>query len=204
MDEDKVIRNSDYPSNKREKKTVEKVIKGKVKQKKKSLGEKFVETFIGEEPSNIVSYILQDVIVPTIKDTIVDSVKGSVEMLFGTRRSNNSSYRNRRTGSYVHYESSSIHRDNIRPSNQQTRSRASHKFDDFILDTREEAEEVLSNLADLIFDYGSASVSDLYDLLGVTSSFVDNKYGWVNLTESGVSRVREGYRLNLPKTVLLD
>ena len=38
----------------------------------------------------------------------------------------------------------------------------------------------------------------------VTVNFTDNKYGWKDLSSASVSRVRDGYLLNLPRTVLLD
>ena len=62
------------------------------------------------------------------------------------------------------------------------RNRSRHDFDDIVLDSRGEAEEVLSTLVDLVEDYGVASVADLYDLVGIESTFVDTKYGWTNLS----------------------
>ena len=76
------------------------------------------------------------------------------------------------------------------------RNRSRHNFDDIILDSRGEAEEVLSHLVDLVDDYGMASVADLYDLVGITSNFTDNKYGWTNLSSASVSRVRDGYLID--------
>ena len=77
-------------------------------------------------------------------------------------------------------------------------------FQDLIFESRGEAEEVLTNLLDLIADYGVASVADLYDLVGITGPFTDNKYGWTDLRTASVSRTREGYIINLPKAVAID
>ena len=77
-------------------------------------------------------------------------------------------------------------------------------FDDIILETRWEAEEVLSHMIDLIENYGVASVADLYELVGITGSFTDNKYGWTNLSSATVSRVRDGYLINLPNAQPID
>ena len=83
-------------------------------------------------------------------------------------------------------------------------TRARHSFDDIVLSSRGEAEEVISHLVDLTIDYGQASVSDLYDLIGITGNFTDNKYGWTDLSSASVSRTRDGYVLNLPRTIVLD
>ena len=74
----------------------------------------------------------------------------------------------------------------------------------FVLDTRGEAEEVLSHLVDLTEDFGGARVADLYDLVGLESQFTDDKYGWMTLNTATVSRVRKGYLINLPKPILMD
>lgn len=79
-----------------------------------------------------------------------------------------------------------------------------HDFDEIVLDTRHEAELVLDNLEELIKQYGQATVTDLYDLVNITSSFADEKWGWTDLSHANVSHVRDGYLLNLPKPETLD
>lgn len=187
---------------------IEKVIKGKVVQRKKSLGKRFIETFIGEDVNSVSSYIIHDVLIPAAKSTLSDMVQGGIEMLlFGERKGNRT--RRDQGKSYVSYNSMSSQgnrRDDRRDDRRdvQSRNRARHNFDDVVLSSRGEAEEVLSHLVDLIIDYGQASVSDLYDLVGITGSFTDNKWGWTDLRSGSVSRARDGYLLNLPKPILLD
>ena len=77
-------------------------------------------------------------------------------------------------------------------------------YDDIILDTRREAEEVLDRMQDLIDNYGMVSVADLYDLVGINGSYTDNKYGWTHLRSADVQHVREGYLLKLPKALPFD
>ena len=202
--------NMNFPSNchkdreeKEEPKKLEKVVKGKVVQKKKTFFKKVVETFVGDDIHSVSSYLLYDVLIPAAKDTISNMVQGGIEMLlFGERKSDRT--RRDRGRSYVSYNSYSAGRREERRE-LSNRNRASHNFDEIILETRGEAEEVLSHLADLIIDYGQASVSDLYDLVGITGSFTDNKYGWTDLRSASATRARHGgYQLNLPRTVLLD
>lgn len=190
---------------KEEPRKIEKVIKGKALQRKKSLYKRFVETFIGEDVNSVTSYILHDVLIPAAKSTLSDMVQGGIEMLlFGERRGSRTTRdKGRSFVSYNNYSSpTGARRDERREPTQ--RNRSMHNFDDIVLVTRGEAEEVLSHLVDLITDYGEASVADLYDLVGLTEEFTDRKYGWTNLRSASVSRAREGYLLNLPKPILLD
>jgi hypothetical protein len=204
---------------KEETKKVEKVVTGKVIQKKKTLGKRFMETFVGEDLKNIKGYIFQDVLIPAAKDTIsdivqgiTDTIMGSVDVaLFGETRRRGASRSSRDRGkSYVSYDrmsSSSRDRDRNRDRDIKdinSRDRARHKFDDIILETRGEAEEVLGNLVDLIVDYEEATVADLYGFVGISDTPVDRNWGWKDLSSASVSRTRDGYMLNLPKTIYLN
>jgi hypothetical protein len=57
---------------------------------------------------------------------------------------------------------------------------------------------------DLLKDYELVSISDLYSIVGLTASYIDNKWGWTDLNGSQVRRVRDGYVLELPKVESLD
>lgn len=67
-----------------------------------------------------------------------------------------------------------------------------------ILVSRDEAQLVLDTLIDIIDTYEFASVADLYDLAGLPTTYVDNKWGWGSLQYAEVRQVREGYLLDLP------
>jgi len=77
-------------------------------------------------------------------------------------------------------------------------------IEDIVFDTRSDAQEVLNQLDDLMTTYQLVSVADLYNLIGKTNSFTDNKYGWIDLKKAHVRRIRSGYSIDLPKTILLD
>lgn len=80
-----------------------------------------------------------------------------------------------------------------------------HDFDEIILESRQEAENVLSRLDDILAEFKVVSVSNLYELVGETFHSVDEKWGWVDLSGASVSRVNSGaYLLNMPKTEPID
>lgn len=210
---DKVKLMKDYPSNAHgtvkkvpdaPKKEVKKVISGVVKRQKKSLGRKFLDVFLPEDIGNVKGYIIHDVLIPAAKNMLYEMITGGSAMtLFGEKKGRNTA----RVGgsSYVSYNSlSSSNRTTTATPQVSAQNRARHNFDDLPLPTRGDAEEVLSNLVDLIEEYGEATVSDLYDLMGVTGEFTDTKYGWTNLSGATATRTRSGeYILNLPRTIFL-
>lgn len=83
------------------------------------------------------------------------------------------------------------------------RVRAAYDYDDLILDSRGEAEEILARLEEMISVYGTARVADFYELAGVTGSYTNNNYGWTDLHNAGVMRVRDGYVIRFPRALPL-
>lgn len=196
-----------YPSNAhtdkeaKVKPEIKKVASGQIR--KKSVGHKLTEAFVGEEVDTVGSYILYDVLVPALKSMISDMVSGGVEMfLFGEKRGKSSNVQRYGSSSYTNYGTYSSKPENKRYVSSQARAR--HNIDDVIFETRGGAEEVLSMMMDLCTDYGSACLSDLYEMAGVNSTFTDNKWGWTDLSMARVTRVRHGYILDLPRPIELD
>jgi len=190
-------------------KKIEKVIEGEVIRRKKPLGRRISETFVKGDAQSVGQYVMFEVLLPALKDTIADVTSQGVErMLFGEARST-SRRTGRRPGTnpYVQYDRFSSQNDRGRKQEKEypsRRARASHDFDEIILATRAEAEEVISRLFDLVSKYDTASVRDLYELVGAEARFTDDKWGWTDLRGSGVTRVRGGYLLDLPPTEPLD
>lgn len=179
-----------------EKRKVEKVVKGRVKVKKKGELGKFAGMFISEDAGDVKSYILLDVIIPLIKKGITETVD---MILYGGSGSGS-----RNGSSKISYSSYYDRRDSDRRAAHSTVRTGRYDFDSIVLESRGEAEEVLDRLCELIDTYKVASVADLYDLVGVDFEYTDNKYGWTNLRNAEVMRVRDGYTLKLPKALPID
>lgn len=75
---------------------------------------------------------------------------------------------------------------------------------DLIFETRSEAERVLDAMNELIELYCTVRVADMYDLVGETSPYTANDYGWKNLNTASVVRVCNGYKLRLPSPIRID
>lgn len=207
-DEERKLYKPNSKENSERQPRVERVVKNSAIQRKKSFGKRLAETFTGDDARSVGSYVIFDVMVPAAKGMISDMISEGIErLLFGDSRS-----RSRSTKSYSGYTSYNRYysqKDAGRDSpsykrNISHRARAVHDFDEILIETRGEAEEVLDRLQDLIDNYEMATVADLYDLVGITGTYTDDKWGWVDIRTASVHQVRNGYLLNLPKTISLD
>lgn len=208
----------EYPSNSQEKrfretertekseKDISKIVAGSVIRRKKPLGTRLAETFFGGDSRSVAQYVVADVLLPAFKDMIADAVtQGFERMIFGESGSGNrrSGPRPSSNGGYVPYNrysgSPKIRREETRGSSR--RGRNSREIGEIILESRGEADSVLSSMYDLMEKYESVSVADLYELTGIEGDHTDEKWGWYDLRGSDVVRTRNhGYKLVLPNT----
>ena len=190
-------------------KDISPVVSSGAVRRKKSLRRQFTETFIAGNSKSAIQYVLFDVLLPAAKDMIVEAGSQGIEkLLYGDshRRRGVTRPQSGPAGyvSYGQYSHSMGSRQSgpARAMSRQARSR--HNFDEIILDQRSEAEEVIDQLFELVAKYDSATVADLYELVGLASTHTDHKWGWEDLMGAGVSRVRGGYLLDLPEPEPLD
>lgn len=162
---------------------------------------RFAEAFTGDDMRTVGGYILFEVFFPAAKNMLSDAVSQGVErMLFGEGRGRPSSISSR-SSSYIPYNRTSgtaVRRDEPRAISRHAHT--NHDFREVILADRAEAEEVLDKLQALVDQYDVAVVSDLYELVGITGDFTDNKWGWTDLRSAKIRHIREGYWVDLPKT----
>lgn len=179
---------------------LEKVVNGETKTRKKSEVKKIASIFVPEDTENVKSYILTDVIIPGIKNAIADVVS---IMLFGEVGRLGRSGRN--NGSKISYQKYYRDDKDDRRDYGRPRAAAGFEYDDILFETRGDADLVLDQLESAIANYGIASVADLYDLAGITCrSYTANKYGWTDIRNAKVVRTRDGYILQLPRTVQIN
>lgn len=187
---------------KTEEKIVEKVISGNVTEKKKPLAERFKDTFLGGDAQSVARYIGAEVLLPALRNLIVDATtKGIERMIYGERPMNRQpDYRPRITyntpvNRRYSYSPDPRTRANLpdQPSYPTPRNQNS-----LILSSRDDADQVLEQMQNIIDKYDVASVADLRQLVGLDVQFTDNKWGWLSLRGATVSQIREGFLLELP------
>lgn len=182
-------------------KKIEKVVTGSAKPKKKNEIQKFADVFISEDVGNVKSYIVWDVLVPAFKKAISDIVTNGIDMiLYGEsgRTKKNS------TASKVSYRSY-YEKENDRRDYPTRKIKTGYDYDNIVFESRGDAEAVLEAMIDIIDQYGVVSVGDLYDLADMSvDNYTLNKYGWTDIRNASVNRVRDGYMLKLPKALPLN
>lgn len=191
----------------------EKIVTGAVTLRKKSVPSRMLHTLFSGQTDSVGTYVVGEVLLPAAKNMLADTVgmladalrQGMEQAIFGDSRPSRSGAR----PGYTNY--SNITRSNLSPARQtygdkkaSERQRATHDFSDAIFDSRGEAEDVLDQLQTLIEQYKVATVADFYDFLGVSSAFVDNKWGWADLRGASVIMVHGGHLLRLPKPTPID
>lgn len=164
----------------------------KAKVKKKSSVRKFTETFVSEDVSNVKDYIIGDFIIPLIQKTICDIFEEIPKTIFYGK-----SKGRKHTSDRLSYRSYSDRDRRDRRYDEPRRSR--FDSDDIVFDTRGEAEKVLSVMDEIMDEYDLVRVSDLYDLAGLSCPYVWNDYGWTNIRNAEVVRVRDGYVIKMPR-----
>lgn len=189
-------------------KKVEKVIEGTVVKRKRGWLRRVQDAMTGDDAQTVGAYILYEVAIPAFRDLIFDIIRNGAERsLYGEVRPTRGSGRGFGRNNVVNYGTMS--RPGSRSSEDRydhdrreisPRARRSHDFGEIVIPDRGEAEEVIDRLVDLIDRFGIATVSDLFDLVGVSTDHADERWGWYNLASARAVRVRDGYLLDLPRT----
>lgn len=196
---------------KTEKKEIEKVnLKGTVVVKKPSFISRLKETFIAEDARDVGDYILWDILVPTIKRTIRDIIVGSADRVFlGTGVSSSSSnlYRERGVTYVRRTDYGAVSRPTIKATGvkveNKPQSRINFGLDDIVFDNYEDAASVLERLVDYLDTYGQVTVDDYFDLIGKSSPFTTQSWGWKSLSSASIVTTTNGYFIKLPRPIVI-
>jgi len=141
-----------------------------------------------------------DVLVPALKKAISDIVTNGIDMvLYGETGHTSKSSMASKVSYRSYFDKPTDRRDYGR-----SMARPGYDYGDVVLESRGEAEDVLSRMDELISSYGVVSVADLYDLCGITGNYTDNKYGWTDIRSAQPVRTPDGYMLKLPKALPLN
>lgn len=185
----------------REKRVEKPIVTSKVVTRKPSKVRKLADEFISEDAKNVKSYVFGEVLIPAIKKAVCDIVTDGISMiLYGESRGGSK----RSTADRVSYRS--YYDDRTYGSSRSTNSvtRSGYSYDDIVLSTRGEAQDVLDRMDELMETYDLVRVADLYDLVGITGNYTDNKYGWYNIRSAEIARVKDGYMIKMPRAVPVE
>lgn len=191
------------------KKTLEKVVTIQPKKVKKSLIGRLVSGVVGPDGvSGIGEFVNEEIVKPAIKNIIVDAVTSGINMIMygergGVSRGNrNYSGYSRPQGSTpqkTNY-SSQYTRHNPEPIKRPNERNNRHTVEEYLIEDRYEASNVLTTLISHAELYGNVSLADYYDLIGVVTAYTDHQYGWVfeSITRATIITVRGGFVIKFP------
>lgn len=184
-------------------KRVQKVVKNPVKIKQNEV-RKLADIFISEDIANVKSYIFMDVIVPAVKKAIYDVVTNGIDMfLYGGSGKGRPSSNGNKVNYRTYYDQKNNNSVTYRGS-ENTSNRNGFEYDDIVFNNRGEAEAAKQQMQDIIGRYGIVTVSDLYEMVNETAPYTAQKYGWMDVSGAETIRVRDGYKLKLPRAVPID
>ena len=206
----KVVSSDEADTNTKPK--LDKIVTGATTHRKKSVLERLAKGLIGPDGAGgIGHYLGQEIVLPAIKDIVVNSISSGIQMMvYGseTRTGYRGNTYSRQPGRSNYSRPANNYQQSYTRKNVTTNPSFEEKprtgtyghfaSDDYLIDSRVEALQVLNALKDQVNEYGSVSVADFFDLIGVDTSFTDNNYGWYDLRYGSVIMSSGGYALRLP------
>ena len=163
---------------------------------------------LAESPKALAGKIGRDVVVPRVKAGLEEAINSFLAgMLWGDSANRPIGGNVGRTvlrGGATNYNAiSSGPPSALTQARQANISRPSGTYEDVICPSQQHAEVLLANMFDLMNRYNVVAVGDLYEMAGITPSPSDNAYGWYSLDGARISKVREGWALELPRPSLI-
>lgn len=202
----------DYPSQShasREPRKIEPVTTTEARVRKTPMGRRFRETFIQGNAQSTWSYMLWEVFFPGARDVIADGFHEGIDQMLGGARGG---FRRPNRGRSSFSGNSQISKHNPdralghAPSSIERFSDEDRRKQDtsvIEIDSRVEAEEVLSQMNLLIDQFDVCSLADFYQMVRITPTTADYKFGWESLGNSRVVGSRGSFYLDLPPVAQL-
>lgn len=201
-----------------EEKKIEKIVKGEVIQRPKGILHKAKTLFLTGSFKSSMGHVVSDVIIPELQNLLFNSINMYAEkQIFGD------SIRSRQMPqeSRIRYNRP-VNRTTSNPWSRgpivdprdmeiiearayDTALRRPHRatslrdFDNIIVRSKAEADEIVENMFNCIEKYQVVSLADYKDMLGLETTPIDNKWGWYSLHNTEIRPVREGFLIDLPR-----
>lgn len=180
-------------------KKIKKVVSGTVKVEKRGIGSKIKDLFVAADFRSVMGYVIYDIMIPAARNMIVEGAARGAERLIygeshGRRRAFGPGERSRIT------YNSPINRDNREPRMRQPERGPypRQQRNDYIFESRQDADEVLDSMYNILGVFDSVSVGDVNEMVGFPTNHADQKWGWQDLRGVEVRQIRDGWMIDLP------
>lgn len=170
--------------------------------RKTPAGRRFRETFIQGDAQSVWSSMIWDAFLPGVRDNVANAIHEGIDALLGGMsggaRRTHSRYSSSRNGISVN-----------RHSPDKVLTGRSERYDDdarrnqdvsvIEIDSRVEAEEVLSQMNLIIDQHDVCTLADFYQMVRITPQHTDYKFGWEELGNARVVHSKGSYYIDLPR-----
>src|SRR4051812_34208579 len=152
----------DFPSNSQrhrgpsEPKNIERVTSAEAVRRKRGLGRQFKDTFIGGDARGSAEYVVVDILIPAVRDMFAEAATAGIERLIygeGSRRRRGGPPSGYNNVGHVDYRGMGMRTAPTqapKPRMLSRSSRARGVFDELIIPSRREAEEVIDRMFDIL------------------------------------------------------
>lgn len=174
---------------------------------KRPASKRFMDFLLAESPKLLMGKITRDVLVPRAKAGIEEALNAFLAgMLWGDSSNRPMSGVVRSAmmrGGGLNYNTISTSHSSLQAARQASPSHIGGNYEDLIVPTQQDAEIILANLITLYNQYRVVTIADLKELANLPTAISDNGYGWSNLDGARISKVRDGYSLELPRPTII-
>lgn len=165
---------------------------------------RFMDYMFAESPKALAGKVGRDVIVPRLKAGFEETVRSFLSgMLWGNGGSPVNQMIKGTTMRVGGMNYSQIPPSTTGLAIQANQSRTGGNYQDIVVPSQQQAEVVLANMFDLLNEYRVVTVANLYELANMSAAISDYNFGWTSLDGARISKVREGFLLELPRPVII-
>lgn len=154
---------------------------------------------------NVGNSLFGSIVLPEIKTLILDFFYNGLEMMMF--RESDSPVRRGKHRAYNAMYSTKSRRSSLNRRGAvgtRTVDRTHAVYEDIFFENRGDAQEVLGRMMELVAEYGWATIGDLHSLVGLSSNYTHERYGWDDLRRCRVQRTTDGYLINFPEPDYLE
>lgn len=170
---------------------------------------RFFNFMFEASPKDLGKEIGRNVIVPRIKLGMEEALNSFISGMFWGNGANKP-ISGMVKGTVLRGSASTYHNAQNQPSalmqareSVQPNPKSSGNYEDVVCDTQQRAEAILAGAYELLNMYRVICVADLYELARIEPAPSDGSYGWMSLDGARISKVRDGFLLELPRPTLL-
>lgn len=169
---------------------------------------RFLGHIFADSPKNLLGRVSTDVLLPRAKAGMEEALNSFIHGMFWGQGSSPASRLVQGTvlrGGVTTYNGISSQPSALAQAREanETRNRPTGGYEDLVCPSQETAERLLTNLYEVFNQYRVVCVADLYELANIPTQPSDNVYGWMSLDGARITKVRNGYLLELPRPTII-